>query len=311
MRASRRSRRVGFTLIELLVVLAILAVLIGLLLPAVQKVRESAARMSCGNNLKQLALACHAYHDAQGALPTNTQGYDLGAWSWAAQSQQRSWSWLARILPHVEQDNLYRRGNIPNATFAEAEALGVLATPVQAFFCPSDTASAEKTRTDRENIEGPAIALTNYKGVSGSNWCWGDWVNPGPTGNCDGLMAGDGVFYRDDWKRPRKLADITNGTSNTFLVGEDLPSKNRHCSWPYSNNSVGTCGIGPNSKRSNGTEYDISDWGNVYSFRSRHANGLQFANADGSVRLVHNSIPLPVYRALATIQGGEPVTQDD
>jgi prepilin-type N-terminal cleavage/methylation domain-containing protein/prepilin-type processing-associated H-X9-DG protein len=293
----------AFTLIELLVVIAIIAILIGLLLPAVQKVREAAARMSCTNNLKQIALAAHNYHDANGVLPVNTQRYGFGAWNWSAQQRQNSWSWLARLLPYIEQDNLYRLGNIPNNTFGQD--LAVLATPVKTFFCPSDNAQSLVTMTERINLEGGRIALTNYKGVSGSNWCWGDWFNRGPTGNCNGLNFGDGIFYRDDWKKPRRLTDITDGTSNTFMVGEDVPEKNGHCSWPYSNHAVGTCGIGPNSKRSNGAAYSSRDWPNVYSFRSRHPGGLQFAYADGSVHFISDSIPLTVYRALATVSGGE------
>jgi len=178
---------------------------------------------------------------------------------------------------------------------------------VKTFFCPSDTAATERIRTDRYNLEGQPIALTNYKGVSGSNWCWGNYYNPGPTGDCNGLYSGDGIFFRGDWRIKIRLTDITDGTSNTFMVGEDIPSKNYHCSWPYSNNAVGTCGIPPNARQSNGTEYSPLDWPNVYSFRSKHTNGLQFAFADGSVHFITDSIALPTYRAMSTRAGGEVV----
>src|SRR5262245_65017996 len=111
-------RRQAFTLIELLVVIAIIAILIGLLLPAVQKVREAAARMSCQNNMKQIVLAAHAYHDAQLRFPHNSQ--DEGGWDWAYQSNRRSWSWLARLLPYIEQGNLYQQAKIDTNTLTQS-----------------------------------------------------------------------------------------------------------------------------------------------------------------------------------------------
>jgi prepilin-type N-terminal cleavage/methylation domain-containing protein/prepilin-type processing-associated H-X9-DG protein len=300
--------RFAFTLIELLVVLGIIAALLALLLPAVQRVREAANRTSCANNLKQIALATHAFEVSEGTLPYNTQGYDGQEWRiWTAQSRQRSWSWLARLLPYLEQNNLFQQGNIPSNTLGQSQA--AIATPVKTFLCPSDGGSPNPS-TNRQNLEGIPIAVTNYKGVSGSNWCWEDYYNMGPSGNCNGLNFGDGMFYRDDWKRRIRLTQITDGTSNTLMVGEDIPLLNTHSSWPYANNAVGTCAIPPNTSLV-GRVYDPRAWEYLYSFRSRHPGGLQFAYADGSVRFLKQSIPLSIYRALATIRGSEVTSGDE
>ncbi len=319
---SRLSKlRHAFTLVELLVVIAIIGILIALLLPAVQSAREAARRTQCNNNLKQIALAVHTHESARRRLPHNTQS-EVG-WNWAAQGPQASWSWLARSLAYIEQENVYSNfagGEQPDNEVREAapvvggftpnqrfnQNIPVLRTVVQTFICPSDTAGLQRTRTDRHNLEGQDIAVTNYKGVSGSNWCWSTlWVNNGPANVCNGLVDGNGLFFRRDYFFKLRLTDILDGTSNTFMVGEDIPELNTHCSWPYANNSVGTCSIPPNVKQPNGQFYPATDWPNVYSFRSRHPGGLQFALADGSVRFVQTSIALPIYRAMATRKGGE------
>jgi prepilin-type N-terminal cleavage/methylation domain-containing protein/prepilin-type processing-associated H-X9-DG protein len=304
----RRSRP-AFTLLELLVVIAIIGVLLGLLLPAVQKVRESAARMSCQSNLKQIALATHAYHDAQRVLPVNSLPGTFGSYG----AQYPSWSWLARLLPYIEQGNIYQIANIPFATLYQSR--DATATQVKLFLCPSDPTSAAGPRSDAADLGvfyEPYILAgqTNYKGVSGANWAWGDprWRNPGTNGSWDGLNRGDGLFYRYDWTQPKTLLAITDGTSNTFMIGEDVPSKNHWCSWPYANNAVGTCAIPPNARNADGSPVDWWKWEYAYGFRSSHPGGLQFAYADGSVHFVPNSIDLSLYRALATIQGGELAT---
>jgi prepilin-type N-terminal cleavage/methylation domain-containing protein/prepilin-type processing-associated H-X9-DG protein len=314
-----RSARPGFTLIELLVVIAIIGILMALLLPAIQKVREAANRARCGSNLRQLAIAVHHYHSDYRRLPNNTLVYapvhsglydwNWYNWSWHYQSQTRNWSWLAHILPYIEQDALARQANVPQHTLGQSQA--ALAVPVPLFFCPSDMASYAPIATDRGNLEGQPIALTNYKGVSGANWCWGVWANAGPTGTCDGLDFGDGIFWRRDDLARLRFSNITDGLSHTVMIGEDIPAKNFCCSWPYSNNANGTCGIGPNSRRADGSEYDHRDWYNVYSFRSRHPGGVQFAAADGSVRFTADRIALAVYRAQATRSGGEVLANED
>ena len=159
---SGRPRRAGFTLIELLVVIAIIAVLIGLLLPAVQKVREASARSTCANNLKQIALAVHGYQQNFDNFPVNS-GTSLS-------TAQPNWSWLARILPFVEQENLYKQAGIPGSPMSNPSSLLAMATPVKTFLCPSDPNNGTGVRTDEFNINPTVVGLTNYQGVSGDNW---------------------------------------------------------------------------------------------------------------------------------------------
>ncbi len=305
-----RNGRPGFTLIELLVVIAIIGILIGLLLPAVQKVRASANRVECSNNLKQLALATHQFHNAFQRIPYNQYLPDYGT---GADSQ--AWSWLARILPFVEQDNVYRQGNIPESTLRFS---GVIDSAIAVFFCPGDASWVTGTTLVAGNLDGIAVGLTNYKGVSGSNWgddlegSGGpnfntDWRHRGVNGSYDGQSNGDGIFFRTDYRRALRLLDIMDGTSNTFMIGEDLPAMDLWSSWPYSNNSYSTCAIPPNVQRPGGGAYPPQNWENVLSFRSRHPGGVQFAMADGSVHFINDGIAMPVYWALATIQGNEPV----
>jgi prepilin-type N-terminal cleavage/methylation domain-containing protein/prepilin-type processing-associated H-X9-DG protein len=299
----------AFTLIEVLVVIAIVGVLVGLLLPAVQRVRESAARAGCSNNLKQIALATLAYHDAQGAFPVNSLPGPVGPYG----AMYPSWSWLARILPYIEQDNLYRLGKIPANTLYDSR--DVAAAQLRLFLCPSDNSSQDGPRPDAADLGvffPPFIPAgqTNYKGVSGANWAWGDprWRNPGTNGSWDGLNHGDGLFYRYDWTETKTLASVSDGTSNTSLAGEDVPAQNKWCSWPYANNAVGTCAIPPNARNADNSPIDPWNWEYAYGFRSAHPGGVQFAYVDGSVHFIANSVELSVYRALATIRGGEAVT---
>jgi len=295
----------GFTLIELLVVIAIIAILIGLLLPAVQKVREAAARMSCSNNLKQLAIGTHAFHDANSKFPSNGPGatYNMSG---------PNWSWLAHILPYIEQGNLYQQLGIPTANLGGQAGLAAV---IKTFLCPSDGQSSQP-RTNTADIGG-TVGQTNYKGVCGSNWQWGSYnIGGSPTGN--GLDQGNGIFYRTDGSPttsghgPLTIVAITDGTSNTFLAGEDIPSLNRWCAWPYNNAAVGTCAIPLNNALLPGQPgyNNTGDWPDIYSFRSRHTNGANFCLADGSVRFVSQSISITTYRNAATYNGGETLGSD-
>jgi prepilin-type N-terminal cleavage/methylation domain-containing protein len=310
-------RRPAFTLIELLVVVAIIAALVGLLLPAVQKVREAAARSQCGNRLRQLVLAAHGYHDAQGRLPPGQVGplapvAGQPYYGWGPDS--RGWSWLARVLPLIEQAALADRGRVPAQTLRQS---GVAGERVAAFLCPS--AGPPATRTDAGNLPGFEAAVTCYKGVSGANWGFDgwenkpvdtDWVNPSADGSTDGLTRPDGALFRSDVARPLRLEQIADGTSNTFLAGEDVPAANRWAAWAYANTAYGTCAIPPNARGPDGKPFDPDNWGNTAGFRSRHPGGVQFGLADGGVRFVRDSAALAAYRAMATIRGGEVIDPD-
>jgi prepilin-type N-terminal cleavage/methylation domain-containing protein len=269
MNSSQRDARPGLTLVELLVVLAIIAILIGLLVPAVQKVREAANRTACTSNLRQLALAVHAYHDAERRLPYNQF---LGPYKGGPDST--AWSWLARLLPYIEQNNLYAAGSIPRKTLRQS---GVADRQLALLLCPSDPGSSSGPRLDAGNLPGFATGQTNYKGVSGANWgddLQGDgpnfptdWRNRGSNGSFDGHSRGDGIFYRVDYTRRLRLEHIRDGASNTLLIGEDVPALTEWCSWPYANNAVGTCAIPPNVSPPGGGQYPLWNWQNNESFR--------------------------------------------
>jgi prepilin-type N-terminal cleavage/methylation domain-containing protein/prepilin-type processing-associated H-X9-DG protein len=312
-------RRPAFTLIELLVVIAIIAVLIALLLPAVQKVREAANRAKCGNNLKQLALAVHSYHDVYSLMPIDRfGGYPPGGWGGSNQNSQ-SWSWLALILPYVEQDNLYRQGNVPNSSLA---ASGIISKNIPMFLCPSDPAYGIGPQVVTTGyFPTVTVGLSNYKGVQGANWCWGSYPNgSNPASNgCDASYFGDGVFFCMDWNHAKSITSITDGTSNTFMIGETLVIGNSvmvflgnpfALSWAHSVEAVHNCSMPPNARQPNGQPYPTTDLATNWGFKSQHPGGVQFAYTDGSVRFINDAIALGTYRALATIKGGEVAMAD-
>jgi len=295
-------RRRGFTLVELLTAVAIIGALMAIALPAVNIARESARRTQCTAKLSQLVLAIENHQSAHGVYPP---GRFLGEFGSGPQST--AWSWMAMTLPYIEEQQLYDSGDIPFATLEESTATSV---HVETFICPSAEGDYSNPTTTAGNVTAFPVGQTTYKGVSGANWgadrSLAQWTvktpfrNEGTNGSFDGLGDGDGNLWRSDISRRNSQRQVTDGTSKTFIVGEDLPRFNIWASWPYSNNAYGTCAIPPNH-----IPNDIAWQYESYSFRSDHSGGLNFGFADGSVRFISDSIEANVYRAMATRSGSE------
>jgi len=309
-------RKSGFTLIELLVVIAIIAILIGLLLPAVQKVREAAARMKCSNNLKQIGLALHNYHDTNGRLPAGQpQGYWYSGWPGPVDNRIRT-NWVADILPHMEQTALSALVQqflvtLPTETFNAPFRNTVL----PAFLCPSDPNNPKIAMTPG-NAQGFHIS---YVACNGSTYAT-------PTSDPRGLNL-DGVMYGISRV---KLENITDGTSNTALVsellqGSDTASSGQHDvrgrMWntvhagttfstiypPNStvgDNTMGYCGALP------GAPCGGQSLTNAFSLaRSKHTGGVNICRADGSVRFVTNGISPNSWLWMGSRAGGEVIPE--
>lgn len=287
-------RKRGFTLIELLVVIAIIAILIALLLPAVQQAREAARRTQCKNNLKQFGLAMHNYHDTSRAFPPAIVFQD------GSNGRAANWAWGAMIAPFLEQAPAYNQLDVGSGRMSDALStpalLTIIQTPLSAVRCPSDVGpdthagslNLRKYRDTVANTNRHGI-VSNYVGANGSHQVRPNFGDPGSSTN-------NGAFMRNG---NTKIRDITDGTSNTILMGERRYKKVDTSGnvalaamfWGASGNAGGGDGTMASVTAAGHRKVNCPENNNcrrVYS--SLHVGGAQFLLADGSVRFISENI---------------------
>jgi prepilin-type processing-associated H-X9-DG protein len=274
-------------------VIAIIAILIALLVPAVQKVRDAAARTQCQNNMKQIGLALHSYHDANKHLPA---AGGLNA-SGAASSVNLGYTYY--ILPYLEQDAVYQMMDGNQSGTAGAN-VNVVAFDLPAYKCPG-AVQFESNSSTEVNASGARAKTIHYVANMGP-------YDPANTSaytsltSSQGAQATQGVIY---FRSQTTLVQIKDGTSNTLMVGEQSWNQPDWRAWTRGCDSAGTCVSARNITSSfKSRPYGSGDW-NWVSLGSQHAGGANMLLCDGSVRFVNNNVPLNVLWNIASRNGDD------
>jgi prepilin-type N-terminal cleavage/methylation domain-containing protein/prepilin-type processing-associated H-X9-DG protein len=340
----------GFTLVELLVVIAIIGILVALLLPAVQAAREAARRTSCSNNLKNIGLAALSYHDVHkhfpiswGAAFPDESLKDQPGVGWILETLPQleeqplydqfkaGGAWEGNFT-----DGAARRPTKPGfglASFKNGISVpALMATQLTVLQCPSDSSVRELSQ-DQFQWKFVSVATTSYKGVLDDTFLGqafgGTWSNdipteyrsgiyeepPPPYGSdrdCHNNLRCRGIFFRHSNERPVKISSVTDGTSHTYMIGEDVPAYNQHSAAFYANGDWCSCNFPLNYLINvDPGSLNLDFWWEQQGFRSRHPGGAQFCLADGSVRFVSENVDNVYYRTNCTRNGSESVSSGE
>jgi prepilin-type N-terminal cleavage/methylation domain-containing protein len=336
-----KSRTRAFTLIELLVVIAIIGVLVALLLPAVQQAREAARRSQCKNNLKQLALACHNYHDAFKMFPNNYDGRPLSESNGDWQNSSGNFGWIVMALPYIDQAPLFNRFNFSDNSagtnsrgWTSQYNVQLATTILPALLCPSNPQATMQGVgvagcSGGGTFGGIPVARTDYTGNLG--FIAGDWrsclvqdggniplvktANPQPGQVLDAwgeagtvgvyLLGMDGVF---SFRGTAKISDITDGSSNTILLMEDHHWSTGRRQPDRVSGDVGWASTMQVSTAANlvNQSYGYNDPQKCHGISSTHVGGAHVALSDGAVRFISENMAITTLQAIANRNGGIP-----